>query len=120
MIPKVGGDSGVGGFYRILGTEASLSVPDLTRWSYGGRENGSWTEVLEKEFQEVDSQKVPFDLQVQHLVDVVLNGEEPSCSGEEGLRAMVVCEAVKVAMASGEAVDIDGMEIVRKKKVTII
>jgi predicted dehydrogenase len=115
MIPHVPKEDGAGGFYRIMGTEASLSVPDLTRWSYGGKENKSWTEMLHRDDLKVDREKVPFDAQVQHFYDVVRNGAEPSCTGEEGLRAMVVCEAVKRAMVSGLPVEIKGLEIVERK-----
>jgi hypothetical protein len=115
MIPHVPKEDGAGGFYRIMGTEASLSVPDLTRWSYGGKENKSWTEMLHRDDLKVDREKVPFDAQVQHFNDVVRNGAEPSCTGEEGLRAMVVCEAVKRALVSGLPVEIKGLEIVERK-----
>jgi len=113
-IPKVDKEDGAGGFYRIMGTDASLSVPDLTRWSYDGKENKSWTEVLRKEDLRVEREKVPFELQVQHFYEVVRNGASPSCTGEEGLRAMVVCEAVKRAMVSGKSMEIKGFEIVEK------
>jgi predicted dehydrogenase len=115
MIPHVPKDEGAGGFYRIMGTEASLSVPDLTRWSYDGKENKSWTEILRKEDLQVDKEKVPFDLQVQHFYEVVRNGAIPSCTGDEGLRAMVVCEAIKRAMGSGLPVEINGFEIAERK-----
>ena len=114
-IPHVLKDEGAGGFYRIMGTEASLSVPDLTRWSYDGKENKSWTENLRKDDLQVDKEKVPFDLQVQHFYEVVRNGASPSCTGDEGLRAMVVCEAVKRAMGSGLPVEINEFEIVERK-----
>ncbi|KAH6671690.1 hypothetical protein B0J14DRAFT_639684 [Halenospora varia] len=113
-IPKV---EGVDGFYRIMGTNGSLSVPDLTRWSYeegaGGKEVG-WNLEFRKEQLKVRKEDVPFDLQVQHFVDVVRDGAEPSCTGEEALRALVVCEAVKRAMDSGKSVEIDGFEIKEK------
>ncbi|KAH8602922.1 hypothetical protein B0O99DRAFT_679903 [Bisporella sp. PMI_857] len=111
MIPHSGKEHGAGGFYRILGTEAALSVPDLTRWSYDGRKERSWTEELVREELTVDKEVVPFDMQVQHFVNVVRGREEPSCTGEEGLRALVVCEAIKRAMRSGLPVEIDGFEI---------
>jgi predicted dehydrogenase len=115
MIPKV---EGVEGFYRVFGTEGSLSVPDLKRWSYereeGEKEKG-WNLVLEKEELGVDREKVPFDAQVQHFVDVVRGGVEPSCTGEEALRALVVCEAVVRAMGTGMPVEIRGFDIVDKK-----
>lgn len=105
-IPKVEKEQGAGGFYRVTGTQGSLSVPDLKVWS-----NGGWNEVLETEDLAVEREKVPFDVQIQHLYEVVREGREPSCTGEEALSAMVVCEAVKRSMASGKAVEIDGFEI---------
>ncbi|KAG0646846.1 UDP-N-acetyl-alpha-D-glucosamine:NAD+ 3-oxidoreductase [Hyphodiscus hymeniophilus] len=110
MIPHSRKEEGAGGFYRIMGTEASLSVPDLTRWSYDWREEKSWTERLKKEDLEVDKAKVPFDSQIQHFYEVVRNGAEPSCTGEEGLRAMIVCDAVKRALVSELPVEVIGYE----------
>jgi predicted dehydrogenase len=46
-------------------------------------------------------------LQLEHFVDVIRGTASPSCSGEEGLRALIVCEAVQKAMRSGQPVDID-------------
>ncbi|KAF4635977.1 hypothetical protein G7Y89_g2107 [Cudoniella acicularis] len=115
-IPKV---EGVDGFYRIMGTKGSLSVPDLTRWSYeeGATGKVGWNQSLKKEQLKVEEEKVPFDFQVQHFVDVVRDGKEPSCTGEEALRALVVCEAVKKAMKCGLPVEIDGFEIRERGKV---
>lgn len=103
MIPRSGRD-----FYRVFGTEASLSVPDMTRFSYDGREK-SWTQEV-REDRLVVGEVVPFDAQVEHFVALV-RGEvaEPVCSGEEGLRALIVCEAVRKAMRTGEAVDVEGV-----------
>jgi predicted dehydrogenase len=108
MIPHVKSESGAGGFYRIMGSKASLSVPDLTRWS------GVWTEELKREELEVQKDKVPFDLQMQHFVDVVAGNTKPNCTGDEALKAMVVCQAVKRSMETGEAVEIKGFDIVER------
>jgi predicted dehydrogenase len=116
MISHVEKEEGAGGFYRIMGIEASLSVPDLTRWSYDRKETKGWSEVLTTEQLKVDREKIAFDLQVQHFVDVVRHGATPNCSGEEALRAMVVCEAVKRSMASGMMVNIDGFEILDRRE----
>jgi len=100
-IPRAGRD-----FYRIFGTEASLSVPDMTRFSYDGAREKSWTQVLgEREVGARDL--VPFDAQMEHFVALVRGEVEvPMCSAEEGLRALVVCEAVREAMRTGRAVDV--------------
>jgi len=101
MIPRAGKD-----FYRFFGTEASLSVPDMTRFSYDGAKEKSWTQVLAEQKVAVKD-IVPFDAQVEHFVRLVRGeAEEPLCSGEDGLRALMVCEAVKEAMATGRAVDV--------------
>lgn len=93
-------------FYRIFGSRASLSVPDMTRWSYDGCMEKSWNLPLKRERFEV-GEATPFDLQLGHFVDVVLKDVRPSCSGEDGLRALVVCQAVKRALETGETVDLD-------------
>lgn len=100
MIPRTGQD-----FYRIFGSKGSLSVPDLTYWSYGdGAE--SWSEPLQSVVGDVPVIKAPFELQIEHFVRVIRREEAPSCSGEEGLRAVRVCEAVKRSMREGRPVDI--------------
>ncbi len=99
-IPKVGQD-----FYRIFGSEGSLSVPDLTQWTY---EKGkkSWTEQLENKTLEAPKMKIPFELQIEHFIKVIRGEEVPSCSGADGLRAVVVCEAVKKSMRTNQPVNV--------------
>ncbi|KAJ9668050.1 hypothetical protein H2201_001856 [Coniosporium apollinis] len=99
-IPVTGQD-----IYRIFGTEACLSVPDMRLWSYGQGEK-SWTSGMREEVVGVEEMRVPFELQVAHLVRVVRGVEAPSCSGLDGLRAVVVCDAVKRALETGGPVDI--------------
>lgn len=110
MIPQNGEGDEVGGFYRIMGSEASLSVPDLTLWK------GDWTEKLETEDVGVEKDVVPFDAQMRHFCAVVRGEEEPGCTGREALSAMVVCEAVKRSMVSGEAVEIRWFDIVERNR----
>ncbi|KAJ5689902.1 Oxidoreductase N-terminal [Penicillium macrosclerotiorum] len=93
-------------FYRIFGSDASLSVPDLTRWSYDGSSEKSWSNPLSTEKIPLPDEAAPFDLQLAHFVDVIRGNAEPSCSGEEGLRALIVCKAVETAMQTGQPVDI--------------
>lgn len=93
-------------FYRIFGSNASLSVPDLTRWSYDGRPEKSWSQPLVVDQISLPDNAAPFDLQLAHFVDVIRGDAKPSCSGDEGLRALVVCEAVQKAMQTGQPVEI--------------
>jgi predicted dehydrogenase len=103
-IPKAGKD-----FYRIFGTEASLSVSDMARFSNDGAGEKSWTHILEERKIPV-KEVVPFDAQVEHFVRLVRGEvEEPLCSGDDGLRALMVCQAVKEAVRTGMAVDVEDM-----------
>lgn len=111
VIPRAGKD-----VYRIFGTEGTLSVPDLRRSFYDvadGREK-SWnselsevTETLEAWLSEEERAKVPFELQVAHFVRVIRGNEKPVCSGEDGLAAVRVAEAVRVALRTGHVVDVE-------------
>lgn len=114
VIPRTGKD-----VYRIMGTDGTLSVPDLRRSFYrvaDGREK-SWsselsgvTETLEAWLSEEERTKVPFELQVAHFVRVIRGYEEPVCSGEDGLAAVRVAEAVREALRTGRVVDVQGTD----------
>ncbi|OQE94977.1 hypothetical protein PENNAL_c0003G07469 [Penicillium nalgiovense] len=106
LIPRstTGGGSD---FYRIFGSDASLSVPDMTRWSYDASPEKSWNSPLTVERIPTPDDEAPFDIQLAHFVDVINGDDVPSCTGEEGLRALIVCEAAQTAMRSGQPVDID-------------
>ena len=96
IIPRTGMD-----FYRVFGSHGCLSVPDMKKWSYGEGTEKSWTERLTEQNVEVPDVKIPFELQVEHFVKVIRGEENPICSGEDALRALVVCDAVKKAIQAG-------------------
>lgn len=100
IIPRSGKD-----FYRIFGSEGTLSVGDMKveRYANGG-EQGWSEEVVENEV--LVGPEVPFDEQVKHLVRVVRGDEQPRCSVEDGLRAVIVTDAVKQAMRTGLPVNL--------------
>jgi predicted dehydrogenase len=103
-IPRSGRD-----FYRVFGTEGTLSVGDMKVERYRERDDGGeggWSDEIVEEDVKVGGE-VPFDEQVGHLVKVVRGLERPRCSIEDGLRAVVVAEAVREAMRTGVPVNID-------------
>ncbi|KAJ9138179.1 Oxidoreductase [Pleurostoma richardsiae] len=104
LIPKTGQD-----FYRVFGTEASLSVPDMTVWSYKGTQK-SWHQELIRETVPVQ-EGVPFELQLEHFVRVIHGEEEPSCTSRAGLGALLVCQAVKDALDHNSTVQVDPYEL---------
>ncbi|KAK3935032.1 hypothetical protein QBC46DRAFT_398451 [Diplogelasinospora grovesii] len=106
LIPPAGKD-----FYRIFGTRATLSVPDMARWSYDGREKQSWHEKLASQELAVDREDVPFVLQLAHFVKVVRGEEKPSCTAQAGLAALVVCDAVKRSLELGTAVELQPYDL---------
>ncbi|KAL5002669.1 oxidoreductase family, NAD-binding Rossmann fold-domain-containing protein [Aspergillus recurvatus] len=105
--------------YRIFGTRASLSVPDMTRWSYDhvscgqgkGKEKG-WNAELGLQRIPVEGGDVrPFDAQWGYFVDIVRGeGEDGKdgvgCSVEDGVRALRVVRAVRESMEGGGPVDV--------------
>ncbi|ODQ55848.1 NAD(P)-binding protein [Saitoella complicata NRRL Y-17804] len=91
--------------YTIMGTEGSISLPELKRWYYTG---GSWTTPFLSDMslrEEVDDVP-PFTLQLRNLVGVHRGEEEPMCSGDEGYKDLVVIEAIVESMETGKPVDI--------------
>ncbi|CAK7207481.1 hypothetical protein SEUCBS139899_010291 [Sporothrix eucalyptigena] len=93
--------------YRILGTHGTLSVPDLELTSYGDRAR-SWNNQLQREKLSIDTDpRVPFERQLDHFVQVVRGKEEPSCTGQAGLAAVQVCQAVLESLATKKTVDIE-------------
>ncbi|KAH8885277.1 NAD(P)-binding protein [Thozetella sp. PMI_491] len=92
-------------FYRIFGTEASFSVPDMTRWSYDSKGQQSWNEKMVPEKIDIGT-GVSFELQLAHFLRVIASQEVPSCTPEAGLAALIVCEAIKKSLESGTPVDI--------------
>ncbi|KAH7089284.1 quinate utilization oxidoreductase QutH [Paraphoma chrysanthemicola] len=99
LIPYLGRD-----FQRVFGSNGSMSVPDMIRWEYSGEK--SWTAEMTATKLDVPEMKIPFEAQIEHFVGVIRGVEEPRCDGREGLRAVVVCEAIKASMRRGEAVEI--------------
>lgn len=100
IIPKRGKD-----VYRMFGTEGTLSVGDGVITSYDAAVEKSWSSQL-SETSLPAGNEVPFDEQVKHLVSVIRGVEQPRCTGEDGLSAVMVCEAIKQAMVEGIAIDL--------------
>lgn len=91
-------------FCRIFGSEASLSLPDMTRWSYDGSLEKSWWGHLTKEQWSADPGEPPWKLQLDHFIRVIKSNETPVCSGEDGLQALIVVKAIKEALETGNKI----------------
>ncbi|GAK61230.1 probable Oxidoreductase [Candidatus Vecturithrix granuli] len=86
--------------YRIFGTKATLSFPDMTLWYYSGEGEPGWEVPISYERIEVE-RTVPFENQLRHFCDVVCKGVDPRCSGEEGLKTLETTLAASKAMCTG-------------------
>jgi predicted dehydrogenase len=100
FIPLEGKD-----FHRAFGKQGSLSVPSFVRWDYGEGEM-DWRNNIHGTKLEVPEMRSPFVEQVEHFVKVIRGEEQPKCDGIEGLRAVMVCEAVRRSLREGKPVEI--------------
>lgn len=80
-------------------------MPYIVRWAYG-EEEGDWRNEILGTKLEVPEMRSPFVEQVEHFVSVIRGEEQPRCDGVEGLRAVMVCEAVRRSMREGKPVEI--------------
>lgn len=91
--------------YMIGGTQASLSLPNLTLWS-NESQPGWWNPI--------SGTKIPFDFddpldaQIRQFAVVIRGEETPLVSAEEGLKTLRVIEAIKHAASTGETVNFTG------------
>ncbi|KAK9380006.1 quinate utilization oxidoreductase [Kockiozyma suomiensis] len=102
-IPKTGAD-----FYRIFGTEAALSVPDMSIWSHEGVK--TWLSPFKKETYPVQD-AVPFELQVRHFIKAIRGQEKPNCTAQAGLAALMVCEAIRTALDNNSTETLEPYEL---------
>ena len=100
IIPRHGRD-----FYRIFGSEGTLSVGDMKLWRHAPGDEASWSNRLIEQNVKIGTE-VPFDVQIEHIVKVVQGTETPRCSIDDGLRAVMVTEAVKESLKTSQPVDI--------------
>lgn len=89
--------------YRIGGSKASLSVPDLTVWSH--QQTPDWWSPISTDtltFEPAD----PLEEQMRHFCRVIRGEEAPLVSAEEGYRSLRVIEAIQQASETGERIEL--------------
>ena len=85
--------------YTLGGTHGSLSIPDLQLWTHPS--NRSWWDPIDAR-QLPRSANDPVADQFLHFLDIVENGAAPLVSGREGLKNMMVLDAIKYASKHGK------------------
>ncbi|KAB5554738.1 hypothetical protein GE09DRAFT_1222212 [Coniochaeta sp. 2T2.1] len=81
-------------------------MPDMTQWSSDGVEEKNWPGKIAGRKSDV-GEGVAFDLQLADFVKGIRGEEEPRSTAETGLAALIVCEAVKKALETGTAVELE-------------
>jgi predicted dehydrogenase len=84
--------------YRIGGTEASLTIPQLEIWSYPRQR--SWWEPLTQERVACEMED-PLAAQIRHFCAVIRGEAQPLVPGREGLNTLKVIAAIKEAAETG-------------------
>jgi len=92
--------------YRIFGTEATLSFPDMTLWRYTGEGEQGWETPISSEQIDVEP-GVPLEKELRNFCDVIRHGALPRCSGEEGLKTLEATMAVAEAVRRSKPIAFD-------------
>jgi predicted dehydrogenase len=92
---------------RFIGTDASLSFPSLTLWSYDPADGEpGWRSPLHARRVDVERNN-PYVDQLGHFARVISGLEPPLVSGPDGLRSLAVVAAVTEAARTGAPVEVD-------------
>jgi predicted dehydrogenase len=57
------------------------------------------------------SEGVPFELQLEHFVKVIRGEDEPSCTPQAGLGALLVCEAIRKALEGNITIEVESFKL---------
>jgi predicted dehydrogenase len=92
---------------RFVGTEASLSFPSMTIWSYDSADGEpGWNTPLHAERADVEPNN-PYVAQIAHFARVIRGLETPCVSGVDGLRSLAVVAGVIEAARTRAIVDVN-------------
>jgi predicted dehydrogenase len=103
-------------FLKIMGSEGSFSLGDMKYWKQSNGGEPDWRQSMAEETIAEEEEGVPFELQVRHFINVIRNTEDPLCTGSDGLRAVMVCEAVKRSMETGLPVTVHDASLLERQK----
>lgn len=89
----------------LLDDHGSLSLPDLASWRYSGDRH--WHAELHRE-QQVPHELSPYQLQLEHFLEVIAGGQAPLCNALEGWRNLEVAAAIGEAARTRAPVSCSG------------
>lgn len=91
--------------YVISGNNGSLSVPTMRLKYYAKANEKSWWKPFQTGLASVE-RKDPLAIQLEHFCNVIRGKEQPLVSVRDGLRNLIVTEAIAEAARSGSIVEI--------------
>jgi predicted dehydrogenase len=91
--------------YRIVGTRAALSVPNLAKFAYDAAVPPDWHSPLSRTYLPVDH-RGSFQAQLDHFADVARGTAEPLVSAADASRTLALVEAAALAARTRRTVDV--------------
>lgn len=92
--------------YVISGKNGSLAVPTLRLKYFAKAEDRSWFKPFQTAVAQVQRQD-PLELQLTHFCNVIRGHEEPLVTVRDGLRNLIIVEAIAEAARTGQIVHTD-------------
>lgn len=91
--------------YRIVGTRAALSVPNLARYAYDPSVSPDWHSPLSRTYLPFEP-RGSFPAQLDHFADVARGLAEPLVSARDASRTLALVEAAALAARTERTVDV--------------
>jgi predicted dehydrogenase len=91
--------------YMIAGTAGSLAIPTMRLKSYATGTEPSWWTPFQEQVMDIRRED-PLSLQLAHFLQVIEGRCTPLVSAKDGLRNLVVTEAIRHSAATRQAVDL--------------
>jgi len=92
--------------YVVCGKNGSLSVPTMRLKCYAQKEDRSWWKPFQTATAPIVRQD-PLELQLDHFCNVIQGTEPPLVTVRDGLRNLIITEAIAEAARTGQIVEID-------------
>lgn len=102
------------GVYRIFGSNGTLSVPDMTLYHQQGKAESTWTNPIHESELDLNVEKLPFDSQLDHFVDLIRgNVDDPFCTIEDGISALLCIDAVMKSIKTDMPVIVEDVKTIK-------
>ncbi|QKJ18331.1 Gfo/Idh/MocA family protein [Microbacterium hominis] len=96
--------------YRVVGTRAGLSVPNLAMYGYHPSVAADWHSPLSRTYLAAPP-RGSFQAQLDHFLDVARGDAPPLVSAEDASRTLALVEAATWAAQTGETVDVERFRV---------